>query len=369
MTSSPEPLPLERRYRRLLASYPPAYRAERSEEMIATLMSAAPTQRQWPPVADALDLGVHGLRTRLRLAARDLRTPLAADAAHHAALVTLAVAAAAAVATVVGVSFLGQTAVYRGALHRPYSAPARVAVGLLLAAMPAALIAAGCGLQRLARWLAGAGGVGALGAGAVLTAHDRSDINGSHLFGMVVVLCLPGLLLWLARPEGADVRRAVLRARCLVLGGLLSMIFTLVVGAEELAGELVAPRGDPSLHVESKNLADSGLNLIVAMTLAGLAAGNLASGVRRERDPRRLAVACAMSIPWLAAAIGTLLTPALFRPEAAELGGDRLSTNLIQVGYTLAAFGVLGVLARGSLGRSRRASSTSSPEGIHRDAC
>ena len=54
--STPSPTGrLERRYRRLLIAYPRAYRSARSEEMIATLMSATP-DRRWPSVPDAADL-------------------------------------------------------------------------------------------------------------------------------------------------------------------------------------------------------------------------------------------------------------------------------------------------------------------------
>jgi hypothetical protein len=48
--------PLERRYRRLLALYPPAYRATYGEEMLGTLMAAAPAGARRPGPATGVDL-------------------------------------------------------------------------------------------------------------------------------------------------------------------------------------------------------------------------------------------------------------------------------------------------------------------------
>jgi hypothetical protein len=41
---------LERRARWLLRAYPAAYRADRGEEIIGTLLEAVPPGRDWPPV-------------------------------------------------------------------------------------------------------------------------------------------------------------------------------------------------------------------------------------------------------------------------------------------------------------------------------
>lgn len=57
---------LERRYRRLLAVYPKAFRQEREEEMISVLMEGADDRQRWPRVAEALDLVKHALPLRLR---------------------------------------------------------------------------------------------------------------------------------------------------------------------------------------------------------------------------------------------------------------------------------------------------------------
>lgn len=363
MTPSPEGVRLEQRYRRLLIAYPSAYREERGEEMVVTLMSAAPQERRWPSAADALDLGVHGMRTRLRVSRRDLSTPRAADAAYRAALLILAVAAAAAVGMIVGVSLLGETVFHGGQNpNGSYPDPVRVAVGVLLSALPAALVAAWCGRDRLARCLAVAGGVSAVGAGAVLAVYalrNRNEhINGSNLFATLALLCLPGVLLSLGRREGERGSRGW-TGRCLAGGVVLSLIYSLWIAMGAVLYRFVAV--DDRTVFDSRdtmNLVDTGLNLLVTITLAAVGAWNFASGLRRSHDPRRLTIAWATSIPLLAAAVGTPVTPVVFRPEVVAISGRwvELSTNLFQATYSLAIFGALGVLARRSLSRVSQAS-------------
>lgn len=55
---------LERRSRRLLRAYPAAYRRERGEEIISTLLEATPAERTWPRPRDARALIVGGLKAR-----------------------------------------------------------------------------------------------------------------------------------------------------------------------------------------------------------------------------------------------------------------------------------------------------------------
>ncbi len=64
---------LARRYRLLLRAYPAGYRARRGDELVGTLLDAAPPGRTWPSVADVVDLAHWGARERLR-------RPLAAGA-------------------------------------------------------------------------------------------------------------------------------------------------------------------------------------------------------------------------------------------------------------------------------------------------
>jgi hypothetical protein len=67
---------LERRARWLLRAYPAAYRADRGEEIIGTLLEAVPPGRDWPPSREAVALVAAGLRAR-RVA--NLRRGLAAS--------------------------------------------------------------------------------------------------------------------------------------------------------------------------------------------------------------------------------------------------------------------------------------------------
>ncbi len=67
---------LERRARWLLRAYPAAYRADRGEEIIGTLLEAVPPGRDWPPSRETVALVAAGLRARR---AANLRLGLAAS--------------------------------------------------------------------------------------------------------------------------------------------------------------------------------------------------------------------------------------------------------------------------------------------------
>jgi hypothetical protein len=69
---------LERRYRRLLACYPRAYRRENEEEILAVLLASAHDGQQRPDLAQCADLIKSAMRMRLRPAARAPRTVQAA---------------------------------------------------------------------------------------------------------------------------------------------------------------------------------------------------------------------------------------------------------------------------------------------------
>jgi hypothetical protein len=55
---------LERRCRLLLRAYPAAYRRERGEEMIGTLLETTPDGRVWPQLCDIRTMATGGLRAR-----------------------------------------------------------------------------------------------------------------------------------------------------------------------------------------------------------------------------------------------------------------------------------------------------------------
>ncbi|HKD90198.1 MAG TPA: hypothetical protein VKB62_16830 [Streptosporangiaceae bacterium] len=58
---------LERRCRLLLRAYPAAYRAERGEEIVGTLVEATPGDRAWPLPRDIRGLAIGSLRARAQL--------------------------------------------------------------------------------------------------------------------------------------------------------------------------------------------------------------------------------------------------------------------------------------------------------------
>jgi hypothetical protein len=72
------PAGLERRYRRLLAWYPRAYRRENEEEILAVLLACAHDGQQRPGLAQTADLIKGAMRMRLWPAARPPRTVQAA---------------------------------------------------------------------------------------------------------------------------------------------------------------------------------------------------------------------------------------------------------------------------------------------------
>jgi hypothetical protein len=57
---------LERRYRRLLAGYPAAFRREYEQEILSVLMAGAEQGQRWPRLAEAADLLRSATFTRLR---------------------------------------------------------------------------------------------------------------------------------------------------------------------------------------------------------------------------------------------------------------------------------------------------------------
>jgi hypothetical protein len=85
---------LESRARHLLRAYPEPYRTERGEEILATVVEAAPAGRDWPTAREALSLVTCGLSVR---AARNRQLPLVTNlllAALLAAAIWLGQAAA-----------------------------------------------------------------------------------------------------------------------------------------------------------------------------------------------------------------------------------------------------------------------------------
>jgi hypothetical protein len=105
------PASLERRYRRLLACYPRAYRRENEEEILAVLLACAKDGQERPGLAASADLIRSALRKRLWPASRPPRTVRTA-----ARLVGAGVAAQAA-ALIINVATVGSV---RSAVARRY---------------------------------------------------------------------------------------------------------------------------------------------------------------------------------------------------------------------------------------------------------
>lgn len=55
---------LESRYRRMMAAYPPDYRTEKEDEIVATLLEVAGTDRSHPTIGEAWDLISNGIAVR-----------------------------------------------------------------------------------------------------------------------------------------------------------------------------------------------------------------------------------------------------------------------------------------------------------------
>jgi hypothetical protein len=64
---------MESRARRLLRFYPAAYREDRGEEILGTLLEVSPEARHWPPFRDARSMVIGGMRAR---SAENRRLPL-----------------------------------------------------------------------------------------------------------------------------------------------------------------------------------------------------------------------------------------------------------------------------------------------------
>jgi hypothetical protein len=69
---------LERRYRRLLAFYPKAFRQEHEEEILAVLMATAAEGQQRPRLAESADV----LRNAISMRVRQTRVPVPWEYAH-----------------------------------------------------------------------------------------------------------------------------------------------------------------------------------------------------------------------------------------------------------------------------------------------
>jgi len=157
---------LERRYRRLLACYPYAYRAAYGEEMLAVALAAARPGARWPDPGEAADLIFTGLRRRLGSVRPASHDPAWRDAAGIAAVIGPIVMAAFAVTPNPGTRGL------------PYFAAASFS-GIIVAALWFAVAVAG-----MLRWRRFAlAGSCVLSAGLIYE-FSRAALNEPNKFGV-----------------------------------------------------------------------------------------------------------------------------------------------------------------------------------------
>jgi hypothetical protein len=376
MTADKHDARLELAYRRLLLAYPADYRNERGDELVSTLLASAPPGRRRPTIAEAFDLLYHGICTRARVTGGTLTGPAAADELVQTAGVSLTVAAAVAVAVIVGVSLLGQPVFYRHP-ESSYPVPVRAGVGLVLATFPAALAFLSGNRPRVARRLAALGALGAIGFAAWLSVHvvhiqneriatlddmmygipsvPDETLEPSNLFGLVTLLCVPAVLL-IATRSTSDHRRRV--GHGAAFAGLLGAALIVLTTTDLLARARLAVLGPEGTSTgPAPSLHDTGLTQGIAVALVAAVVWHV---VRRPRS-RSLTVAFAMSLPALGYAIGTLVTPMAFRPGWSRT--QNLALNLVEVAFVAAAVATLAARAIASLRRPRNP-----PRGVWRES-
>lgn len=130
---------LERRYRRLLAWYPRAFRRENGQEILAVLLASAADGQRRPGLAESADLISSGLRMRLRPSGpRSERTVRAAVTLMYAgaAVTTLTL-----ILSIVSLAVIGRSAATLRLAGRTQPFSVAVAVGIV------------AGLVVIALWL------------------------------------------------------------------------------------------------------------------------------------------------------------------------------------------------------------------------
>ena len=179
---------LERRCRVLLVAYPAAYRRDRGEEIIATLLEATPEGRKRPLIRDILALVVGGLKAR---AAQHRRLSTAAN---------LRLAMLLGVAIYLGLAAAGylDDFVYTGIrplaapLFGPSGWPALLAGLLLLAAVLAAWLGRRAAIMATAL---------AAGAAVIYVGLSEAAVGFSLGRFLCQLLCVAALIRLAGRPE------------------------------------------------------------------------------------------------------------------------------------------------------------------------
>jgi hypothetical protein len=160
---------LERRYRRLLACYPRAFRHEHEQEILSVLMAGAGDGQQRPRPGEAADLIRSAIWIRLRPSVpRSARTVRAAVRLMYAgaAVTTLSL-----IISIISLAFIGRRAASLRLLGRSQPFPVAIAVGIM----------GGLVLIALWLWMARANGQGRNSARILATV--LFCLATLHLFG------------------------------------------------------------------------------------------------------------------------------------------------------------------------------------------
>lgn len=264
---------LERRYRRLLRSYPSGYRRERGDEIIATFLDGAAPGQTRPTAADTADIVVAGLRVRLGvLGGGDVGLGL-----RTAAPVALAVAAGMAVLGLLrdSQSTAGHPSPFRPALF-VYAAWLLAVIGRVVLPVVVARVLAGMAL---------------LGTLAALVLLSRSWSSPSPGWSLMVLS-----LLGCVAVAGGGGRMSIRERGGLAAGTMVSVA---VLGGSAL---LVPTADMPSWFMSARmtnHHYQSGIEAVVAVAIAVLLAGMAALGRLRDRRWRMAALTLLVATGWL----------------------------------------------------------------------
>jgi hypothetical protein len=175
---------LERRYRRLLAWYPPEFRRDKGEELLAVLMACAPEGHRRPGLSASADLIKNGLWMRLNPSVP--RSAPTVRAALRLMYAGAAVTFLSLMISILSLAFIGGAAARLRLLGHSQPLPVAITVGVL----------AGLVLISLWLWMAQANGRGRNWARMMSTV--LVGLATLHLFGIAgVVQVVFSLVTWL----------------------------------------------------------------------------------------------------------------------------------------------------------------------------
>ena len=160
---------LERRYRRLLAWYPRAFRRDNGQEILAVLMACAPDGQRRPGLAASADLIRSGLW--MRLGPSVPRSARAVRAAVRLMYAGAAITTLSLIISIIALPFIGRSAATLRLLGRSQPLPVAITVGIV----------GGLVLIAMWLWMARANGQGRNSARILSTV--LFGLATLHLFG------------------------------------------------------------------------------------------------------------------------------------------------------------------------------------------